>query len=450
MPAPFPAVPTSRKCCRLMPVSCLLLLLALPAQADDLIQIFELAQQHDPRLAEARERYEAEHTLLDQSRANFLPRLTLSGSSSRLAQAPTETFSHSLGFNAHSYSLNLSQNVLNLQNWYGWKAAQANDQRSLATLVQAEQDLILRVARAYFDVLRSEDALAAFTGEEEAAAAVLNQTTQRFDVGLAAVTDVNEAQANHDLARVNRLREERNLNQRRLALEEITGRRHDNLDSLSSDFPIESPQPAAAEDWVSLAADNSPALHIAEADFEARKQDAKAARAVHLPTLSMSASYNDSAESRNPFSFFPGIPNTSTNISLQISIPLYSGGVNSARMRQAYHQRDASEYALERVRRENERNTRDSFVGVEMDVLSVEARRQAIVSTQSALEAVQAGAEVGTRNTVDVVQAQRSVFNAMRDLANARYDYVIDTLLLKQAAGVLTPEDVRALNEWLE
>src|SRR5690606_17168306 len=294
-------------------------------------------------------------------------------SSDLLAQAPTESFSYSQGFNAHNYSLSLSQNVLNLQNWYGWQAAKANDQRSLATLMQAEQDLILRVARAYFDVLRSEEALAAFTGEEEAAAAVLNQTTQRFDVGLAAVTDVNEAQANHDLARVNRLREERNLNQRRLALEEITGRRHDNLDSLSSDFPIESPQPAAAEEWVSLAAGNSPALHIAEAEFEARKHDAKAARSAHLPTLSLFASYNDRAESQNPFSFFPGIPNTNTSISLRVSIPLYSGGANSARMRQAYHQRDASEYALERVRRENERNTRDSFVGVEMDVLSVAA-----------------------------------------------------------------------------
>lgn len=423
---------------------------AAPARAEDLMQILALAQQYDPQVAEARERYEAEHTLLAQGLSRLLPSVTLSGRTSRNAQATEDLFSYAQGFNAHSYGISLEQAVINMQAWYGWEAAKASDRGSLASLVQAEQELIMRVARAYFDVLRSEEALAAFQAEEEAAAAILNQTTQRAEVGLAAITDVNEAQANHDLARVNRLREERNLNQRRLSLEVITGRSHGELDGLSADFPIESPQPSRAEEWVAMALENNPALQVASHTFDARKEEVRAARAARLPTVSLSASYNDNAESQNPFSFFPGVASNSASIQLSVSVPLYTGGMTSARLRQAYHQQNASEFALERVRRESERNTRDSFIGVEMDVQAVAARRQAVVSAQSALDAVEAGAEVGTRNTVDVVLAQRTLFQAMRDLATARYDYVIDTLSLKQAAGVLTPEDVRALNEWLE
>lgn len=157
-----------------------------------------------------------------------------------------------------------------------------------------------------------------------------------------------------------------------------------------------------------MALENNPALQAAGHTFAARKEEARAMRAARLPTVSLRASYNDQAESQNPFSFFPGVASNSASIQLSVSVPLYTGGMTSARL------------------------------------------RQAVVSAQSALDAVEAGAEVGTRNTVDVVLAQRTLFQAMRDLATARYDYVIDTLSLKQAAGVLTPEDVRALNEWLE
>jgi outer membrane protein len=175
----------------------------------------------------------------------------------------------------------------------------------MATLVQAEQELILRVARAYFDVLRSQEALTAFEAEVAAAASVLEQTQQRYEVGLAAITDVNEMQASHDLARVNRLREERTLNQRRLSLEVITGSTHRNLEALRVDFPIVDITPARPEAWVAMAEENSAAIRVAEADFLTRSEEAKAARAALYPTLSMGANYNYNAESATPSASFP-------------------------------------------------------------------------------------------------------------------------------------------------
>lgn len=150
----------------------------------------------------------------------------------------------------------------------------------------------------------------------------------------------------------------------------------------------------------------------------------------------------------NNFAFTNAATNSAT-VQLNLTIPLYAGGLNSARKRQAYYLRDASEQSLVRVKRESERDVRDNFIGVETDVLEISARQQAIISARSALQAAEAGAQIGTRNTVDVVMAQRTLFQVLRDHANARYNYVIDTLQLKSAAGVLTPDDVRALNEWL-
>lgn len=420
------------------------------AGAHDLAQIYDLAASNDPRIIQARAQYNASHTLLAQGRSQLLPTVSLAGRSSRNTQAPTAEHSFDAGFNAHSYGLSLNQNLVNFQAWYAFQSAKQADRQALASLASAEQDLILRVATAYFNVLRSLDNLAAFEAEEEAALQVLEQTRQRFDVGLSAITDVNDSQAGYDLAQVNRLVEENNLNQRFEALSAITGMPHQGVEQLRADFPIVSPEPASLEEWVALAQENNLAIQAAEYELAARENDAKAARSAMLPRLSMSANYNDSAESANPFSFFPGTPNTSSSIQLNLEIPLFAGGLNQARKRQAYYIRDATEGALLETQRSSIQAARNSYRSVQTDVLAVRARQQAIVSAQSALESAEVGAEVGTRNVVDVVLAQRLLFQAMRDHANARYDYVIDTLNLKQAAGTLNPQDVIDLNEWLQ
>lgn len=424
-------------------------------QADDLAQIFELAVSNDPEIRQARASYNAAHTTIAQGRSFLLPRVTLGATTSRDTSGPADAsqfgpgHSFSNGFNSKGYNLNINQALLNFEAWYAFQSAKHSDQLAAASLAQSEQQLILKVATAYFNVLRSQDNLTSFQAEEDAASQVLEQTRERFEVGLIPITDVYDSQANHDLARVNRLVEENNLNQTLEALQAITGRAHSNLESLSAEFPIESLDPVSLDEWVNLALDNNLSIKSSEFDLEAKKDDAKSARAAMFPTIDITAGYGWN-QSANPFSFFPAAASERSNISLNFSYPLFAGGLNNARKRQAYYTRDASEEALLKTRRDSTQSTRNSYRSVETDVLAVQARAQAIISAESALEATEVGAEVGTRNVVDVVLAQRALFATMRDYANARYNYVINTLTLKQSAGLLNPQDVIDLNNWLE
>lgn len=432
--------------------------LAPVAQAEDLLQIFNLAVERDPEIRQARASYNAQHTMIEQGRSFLLPTINLTGRTSRDTSGvdgtpPSDGFfvtpAHSFanGFNTKGYGLSLRQALLNMEAWYSYQSALKGDEVAALTLARAEQQLILKVATAYFDVLRSQANLASFQAEEEASLQVLEQAQQRFEVGLIPITDVYDSQANADLAAVNRLVEENNLSQRREALEAIIGQPFGELDGLAENFPIE-PSENSLEEWEQLGQENNPTILSAKLDFEARKDDAKAARSAMLPTVELNMNYNWN-QSGNPISFTPNLPSESTAVTLNLTIPLYSGGYNSARLRQAYYTRDASEEALLKAKRDNTLATRNAWRNVMTDVRAVAARAQAILSAQSALEATQVGAEVGTRNVVDVVLAQRTLFQAQRDYANARINYVIDTLNLKQAAGILTPQDVIDLNAWL-
>lgn len=243
--------------------------------------------------------------------------------------------------------------------------------------------------------------------------------------------------------------EQNNLNQGYEALEAITGQPYTELDILSEEFPIIPVQPAGMEEWVALAENNNLSVKAAQLQYEAQDQNAKAARAAMLPTVGLSARYSWS-ETGSQFTFYETAASENASVQVSFSYPLFAGGLNSARKRQAYYNRDASEEVLLRTQRVSTQNTRNSYRSVESDVLTVAAMQQAIISAQSALEAVEVGAEVGTRNIVDVVLAQRGLYQALRDHANARYNYVINTLNLKQAAGILSPQDVIDLSNWLE
>ena len=420
------------------------------AFAEDLVDIYNQAATNDPTVREARERYASSHTLLDQGKSQLLPSVSLQGTSARNANAPAAFYSYGAGFNSHGWRLNVSQNLMNMEAWYAFQSARQSDRQAATTLAIAEQDLIVRVATAYFDVLRSQDNLEAFRAEEEAALSILRQSEQRFDVGLSTVTDVYQSQSSYDLARVNRLVEENNLAQRIEALEVLTGNSHNMLESLAEGFPVAPAEPAVMTPWEEAASENNLSVKAAEYQFEASREDVKSARSRHLPTLTVGAGYNYNAESQNPFSFFPGQANESAQVSLNVTIPLYSGGLTSARRRQAYHNRNAAEEVLLFTRRSALQDIRNAFRSVQTDVVTVAAREQAIISAESALEATEVGAEVGTQNVVDVVLAQRTLYQAQRDYANARYNYVINTLNLKRAAGALNPQDVMELNQWLQ
>lgn len=434
-------------------------LCASSALADDLLGIFNLAVQNDPEIRQARANYNANHTLIDQGRSFLLPTLELTGRTSRdtngvdgtppdtggIFRTPEHSFAN--GYNNKGWGLSLRQALFNAEAWYAFQSARKQDEAAAINLASAEQELIMRVATAYFDVLRSQTNLATFIAEEEAATSVLEQTQQRFDVGLVAITDVYDSQANADLASVNRLVEENTLSQSLEALEAITGQPHMDLEGLSTDFPITAPD-TPMEDWLAVANQNSPAVRAAELDLAAREEDAKSAKARLYPTVDLNMSYNWS-QSGNPISITPNLALENSAVTLNLTVPIFTGGLNASRLRQAYYVRDASEEALLKSQRDNTQSVRNAYRSVETDMRAVEARGKAITSAQSALDATQVGAEVGTRNVVDVVLAQRTLFQAQRDHANARYNYVIDSLNLKRAAGTLSPQDVIDLNEWL-
>lgn len=425
------------------------LLPAFAQGADDLLRVFELASANDPVIRAARAQYNATHTALAEGRSQLLPSVTLTGNSARNTQAPTVSHSFADGFNTHSYSLSLSQNLLNFQAWYTFQSVQESDRQALSTLARAEQQLILRVASAYFDVLRSQNNLALFEAQEAAAREVMNQTQQRYELGFAEISDVYDSQTSYSQARVSRLEEQNLLQQRIEALEVISGSQHESLNGLQEDFPVVSANPHNLEEWLQLARENNLDIEAAEYTLASTEHEARAAKSAMLPTLTLNANYNDTAERANPFAFISQASN-STAISVSLSIPLYRGGANKARLERAYYSIDANKESLKQVERESLAQTRNSFRSIETALETVAAHAETIGFAQNALEATEVGMEVGTRNIVDLLQAQRALFQAQRDYANARFDYVINTLNLKQAAGILSPQDVIDLNEWLE
>ncbi len=435
-----------------------LLLLSNAAVADDLLTIYNYAANNDPQIRQARSEFNATHTNIGQSRSQLLPSVTFTANTSRQTQGPgtgnafSPAHSFANGFNSKGYGLNIQQNLLNLEAWYAYQSIKLADQAASTNLARAEQDLILRVSNAYFDVLRSIDNLKTFEAELEASSRILEQTQERFSVGLVPITDVYDSQASYDLAQVNLLVEQNTLSQRYEALEAITGRSHSFVAELSEDFPIEPVAPTSIEEWVMIANQNNLDVKAARLNVASLEQDADAAKAAMLPTLDLSAGYNwNEAGGISFFNLGGGgdVVTENSNITLNFSVPLYRGGLNRSRERQAFFNLNAGEESLLLTRRTSTQDARNSYRNVENDVLTISARAQAVLSAQSQLEATEAGLEAGTRNIVDVVTAQRLLFQAMRDYANSRYNYVVNTLNLKQAAGLLTPQDVIDLNEWL-
>ncbi|NNL57301.1 MAG: TolC family outer membrane protein [Pseudomonadales bacterium] len=432
------------------------------SSADTLLDIYQLALDNDPTLQSAEASYRAGDTIREQARAALLPQLegnfsyqdsdnNQNASFSLTGEGPTENESES-----ESYSLTLSQNVINLPAIFGYRQSKAIAKQSLLQFGVAEQDLIVRVAEAYFDVLRGIDNLASAKAEEKAIAQQLEQTQQRYEVGLIAITDVHEAQAAYDLAIANRLTEEVSLGIAREALAAITGQAHPNLHTLALDFPVTKPAPADADAWVNFATQNNLSIKLAEQLLAAANENRKVKNFEAAPTVEAIASHNksDSDEnivprdpSKSPRDSFRNIEGTT--VELRINVPIFSGGARHAERKQAGYERVAEQANLVATKRQVLQDTRSSYLTTVTDTARVQARKRAITSAQSALDATEAGYDAGTRNIVDLLNAQRDLYRAQRDYANTRYDYVINSLRLKQAAGTISAKDINDINQWL-
>lgn len=435
------------------------------AHSADLEEIFRQALSNDPILNAAQATYLAGREVKTQSRAALLPQLSAVGSYGRSEDETSAIVVGGSSTNAatesesSSWGASLNQAVFNLPAWYQFKRGSALSEAAKAQFTAAQQSMIVRVAEDYFNALRAADNLETRRAEQRAIGRQLEQTQERYDVGLIAITDVHEAQAAFDDARVNTLEAESALVIAFEQFEVLTGSRYEVLAGLASNFSADAPT-ETAEAWVNFALANNPELQSAALLRDAARAGASAGRAGHLPSVSMSLSYNDGKTDRDYqqinrindallSAIDSQLDNETTTLAVSVSMPLFTSGLVSSQRRQSVQEsvRSSEDYTL--ARRNTVKNARSSFQLVTTNAARVSARRQAVVSAQSALDATQAGYEVGTRNIVDVLFAQRTLFQAQRNFANARYDYILSHLRLKQVAGQLSPDDIYQLNSWL-
>ena len=444
---------------------------SLAAGAESLQDIYELALENDAQLKAEEATYlanrEAERlglsALLPQVGANY----SRSGSDTETDSETfivdeetgisTEAATTSLDTISEGFQVSLNQALFDLPAWFSFKSGQQLTRQAEATFAGDQQNLIVRVVEAYLLVLRAQDNLAASKAQERAFERQLEQTQQRFEVGLIAITDVYEAQAAYDLSQVNRIVDENNVQVALEQLSVLTGQTHSNLNILKEDFDIKLPEPLDRSAWVDFALQNNFDLQAAGYAEEAARQNARASALEHSFKVSGNYSYSDNetdgTRTIDPPTQFNNSPFNSTDgdrWEVRVDVPLYSGGAISSNRRRSAQEFNAARENRINLNRQTVTATRSLHMSVVSDVARVAARKQSIVSSKSALDATQAGYEVGTRNVVDVLNAQNILFSAQRDYANSRYDYIINMMRLKETAGLLSPEDVIRLDSNLE
>lgn len=461
--------------CLIAVVAALGLAGAASAQAEDLIDAYRLALHADPVLMQAEAQSRIGHEGMVQSRAQLLPQISGgvtfndshgTQSVSNLVQTQNgPTFIASSGHSegrSRSESVGLNQVLFDLGRFSQWRASKASAASTEQQYVAAQQDLILRVAAAYFTVLNDEDQLRFAEANEKALAKQLEAAQAKYAVGLSAVTDADSAKAQQAAAAAAVIQARTTLFNDREALAQITGQSPTNLKALTDELPLNPPQPDDVDAWIKTALASNPSLQAQRDQVDAAQHDVTAARAGHLPTLSASLGY-----SRTP-TWGPGnigsqveLPadvervlhanslNTDTTIGLVLNVPLFAGGAIQSRVRQAIAQRDVASDQMEQDRRLIVATTRNAFNSIEAGISQVQAQKESVASAQKALQSTQAGYEVGTQTIIDVLFAQQTLFQAQSAYSQARHAYVINQLNLEFAAGTLSIKDLESVNALL-
>ena len=423
---------------RLLLATALIVPLTLAAQAADLLQVYEDAVLQDAELAIEKARLQQARAQIRQADSAILPSLKASGDWQRRDPEGQSSETNL------ALTLEARQVLFSGEAWYGRTSAQKHFAAAEARYRDTEQQLLLRVSEAYFGVLRAEDNLRTLLAEERALGRQLDQVKEQHQVGLIAMTDVLEAQAAYDSVRAARIGAEGALMIRYEDLEQITDQRYEQVAILQDELPVSGPAPNDRQAWVNLALANSLALEQARAQLGAAEELLKSRRAGHWPRVSAYGSYTNNSDTS------PNRADAVSVLGLRAEVELYGGGRTSAQIRESSHQLEEARFSSELARRQILQQTRSLFTLVNTDVLTVQARQQAIHSALSALEATRSGYEVGTRNLVDVLNAERALWSAKRDHDAARYDYVVNQLRLKRVAGTLTEQHLRELNHWLQ
>ena len=432
------------------------------ALADDLTQVYQQALANDPLVNQAKAQRDAAFEGISISRANLLPQISGSvgytTSTSESAQTlgssadSLQVVTYETDVDSIDYGISLSMSLYDHANWVGLNRAEKVAEQYDALLAASMQELIVRTVTAYFDVLRARDSVEFVKAEKRAIERQLEQTRQRFEVGLTAITDVHEAQANYDSTVAQEIQAENDLEFALEALRVITGKYHDRLYALDTDtFSATMPQPSSVESWLETAQDKNLSLLVDRLAMDVAKEDIASARSGHLPTLDLSASLSRSKNDvDSDFLNYETPYLDSRSIGLELTVPIYSGSRVTSQTEQAKYNYVAASQEAEQTYRETVQSVRSSFNNVKASISTIRALEQSVVSAESALKATEAGFDVGTRTIVDVLDSTRNLFDARRNLSSARYDFIQSVITLKQAAGTLTGEDIAMINKGLK
>lgn len=419
---------------------------AFSVQGADLLGVYRDALVSDPVFQSARSQYQAGLEALPQARAGYLP--FVSGSASAFRNNLDREEQPDLDYSNQSYSVTLSQPLFRWQNWIAISQAEQQLLQAEAGFASARQDLIVRVSQAYFDVLLAQDNVALSEAQKSAISEQLAQAKRNFEVGTSTIVDTLEAQARYDQAVAKEISDKNDLEVKKRALQQLVGKPAEALTPLKEPLALAMPKPASIEEWVAAAAGSSYPVAVSRAAVEIARQEVERARAGHYPTVDLSASYT---HNRNP-NLTSGVGTLAQNtgsIGLVMSVPIYAGGATQSRVRQALAGRDKAEQDLEGTQRSVAQSVRQNYLNVTSGIAQVKALEQARASIQSQLDSTILGRDVGVRTSVDVLNAQQQVFQTGRDLQQARYAYIMNTLRLKAATGTLAEPDLEQVNRAL-
>lgn len=428
----------------------------MAVNSENILDIYNEALENDPTYRAAEYSYLADKQILVQGRAALLPSITLSGSTNWNEYYQNDELQQE--YNSFSTNARVSQPLFRLDTWFNFKRSKSLTNAAEADFAFEQQNLLLRTAELYFGVLRAIDNLNASISEEKAIKKQLDQAQQRYEVGLSAVTGVQEAQLAYDLSKASRISNEGNLFSSREALNALIGREIFSLNELGDEIEISEPFPNSKEKWVEMALKNNFQLKSAYLQRDAAKSNARSAASNHLPKIDIVGSGSESETNQFNYEGFSingqGIPVPAVtgrrNYSIQLSMPLFQGGAVNSRRKQAYSQYNQADENTLFTERRIIQEVRSQFSNVVTLVANVTAQKQAVVSATSALEATQVGYKVGTRNIVDLLQAEKNLYSAEKNLANAKYDYILANLRLALAAGTIEPNDIIEINSLLK
>ena len=432
-------------------------MLAAQAHAADLSEVLRLAEESDPLYAAARGAYRADLEAVPQGRALLFPSLRLSGETT-YNEADFDLTGDFGGvpliggersFNQRGFALTLLQPIFNKESFAAYRQSQARERQAEGVIALARQELLLRVTSAYFEVLRAEDNATLSRAQKDAIAGQLAAAKKRFDIGSATIVDANEAQARFDLVSAQLIAAENDLEMARRALQRIIGVLPPVLAPLGDSVPLTPPDPPDMQSWVDAAVTQNPQVRASQELVSVARQEIERNRAGHYPSLDLVAGYSDVTASGG-VTFNVGSETTNRSVGLQVNWPLYLGGAVNSRVREALARLEETQARLEDARRAATLAAQEAFMGVQSGVARVRALSQALVSGQSSLQSTQRGLEVGVRTSLDLLDAQQQVFSARRDLAAARYAYILSQLQLEAAAGRLTNADIQEVNRLLE